>query len=122
MKYPDGYEVVCGVFELLYCVDRTILREKLGYYYETVLNNNCLLMEESSKSNYRYGCIALNEGEFMTTPIRVVPRQQAAADKLSLLKRQIWNVGKYLLVMTQSSQSLATPTDSLSPCENFLEG
>ena len=24
--------------------------------------------------------------------------QEAAADKLSLLKRQIWNVGKYLLV------------------------
>ena len=26
--------------------------------------------------------------------------QEAAAVKLSLLKRQIWNVGKYLLVMT----------------------
>jgi hypothetical protein len=48
--------------------------------------------------------------------------REAAADKLSLLKRQIWNVGKYLLVMNQSCQSLATPTDSLSPCENFLEG
>jgi hypothetical protein len=53
MKYPDGYELVCGVFELLYCVDRTILREELEYYFETVLNNNCLLMEESSKLDYR---------------------------------------------------------------------
>jgi hypothetical protein len=33
--------------------------------------------------------------------------REAAADKLSLLKRQIWNVGKYLLVMTQSCQNLA---------------
>ena len=48
--------------------------------------------------------------------------REAAADKLSLLKRQIWNVGKYLLVMTQSCQSLATRTDSLNPCEDFLEG
>ena len=48
--------------------------------------------------------------------------QEAAAVKLSLLKRQIWNVGKYLLVMTQSCQSFATRIGSLSPCEDFLEG
>jgi hypothetical protein len=89
MKYPDGYEVVCWAFELFYCADRTILREKLGYYYETVLNNNCLLMEEPSKSDYRYGCIALNEGEFMATPIRVVPRQQTIATTWPVMDRML---------------------------------
>ncbi len=40
----------------------------------------------------------------------------------SLLKNQIWNAGKYLLVMTQFCQSFAIQIGSLSPCEDFLEG
>ncbi len=53
MKYPDGYEVIHGAFELFYCIDRKILREELGYYFETVLNGNYLLIEDSSKFDYR---------------------------------------------------------------------
>ena len=48
--------------------------------------------------------------------------QEAETDNLSQLKRQIWNVGKYLLVMTQSCQSFATRIGSLSPCEDLLAG
>ena len=48
--------------------------------------------------------------------------QEAAADKLSLLKRQIWNVGKYLLVMTQFCQNFTTRIGCLNPCEDLLEG
>ncbi len=48
--------------------------------------------------------------------------REAAADKLSLLKRQIWNVGKYILVMTQSCQNFTTRIGCLNPCEDLLEG
>ncbi len=48
--------------------------------------------------------------------------QEAAADKLSLLKRHIWNVGNYLLVLTKYYHSFATRIGSLSPCEDLLEG
>ena len=48
--------------------------------------------------------------------------QEAAADKLSLLKRQIWNVGEYLLVMTQSCQNFTTRIGCLNPCEDLSEG
>ncbi len=53
MEYPDGYEVICGAFELFYCVDRTILREELEYDFETVLNSNYLLIGESPTFEYR---------------------------------------------------------------------
>ncbi len=48
--------------------------------------------------------------------------REAAADKLSLLERQLWNVGKYLLVMTQSCQNFTTRIGCLNPCEDLLEG
>ncbi len=52
MKYHDTYKVNCGIFDLFYCVDRKILGEELKYYFETVLNNNCLLIGESSNFDY----------------------------------------------------------------------
>ena len=52
MKYHDGHEVTCGVFDLFYCADRKILRKELEYHFETVLNSNCLLIGESSKFDY----------------------------------------------------------------------
>ncbi len=48
--------------------------------------------------------------------------QEAAADKLSLPKSQIGNVGKYLLVMTKSYHNFTTWIDCLNPCEDLLEG
>ncbi len=52
MNYHDGYEVTCEVFDLFCCVDRKILGKELEYYFETVLNSNCLLIEESSNFDY----------------------------------------------------------------------
>ncbi len=52
MKYQDGYEVTCGVFDLSYCGYRKILGEKLQFLFETILNSNCLLIGELSKFDY----------------------------------------------------------------------
>jgi hypothetical protein len=52
MKYHDGHEVTCGVFDLFCCVDIKILGEELEYYFETVLNSDCLLIGKSSNFDY----------------------------------------------------------------------
>ncbi len=52
MKYQNGHEVTCGVFDLPHCGYRNILGKKFKFLFETVLKSNCLLIGKLSKFDY----------------------------------------------------------------------